>query len=964
MRVLIRTFLPKLGYDLAADLEARGLGPVEVSVGETKQFSLRHRSSVPAGEVARLLDAIAPFLPEECSVEDDLGDVDVELKLGDEKKLDTYEVHRDTDTEPLGQKVKQVLDGLGFRDGGGSVSVRDHDQLLYAGASTFSWQLIAWHLRRLGIAVQGTKDPEFDEEEGTDEPSIYLSLRDPAEASKPLAQRYEVEVATDSYESGTLLVERLQAAGFRCKPVMLLEDSQAATKPLTLDPGPFGGSRAPAELAKLRTLIETLATEKKIDLTRFPLEVSAGGTGLVARIELPFKAITSGNRRAYAGPYPERFNVAIHTDDPAAVAGLRERLEKAGFRDIAITKVRSTLDEDPKAPDPEPAERGFVIHWGAAGKEQTVANALRDAVTTAMRAANATPALTLQTRDQFPVKDTRVVIFFPTRGVADGTLHARLTGPSGFRLEIFTTDLGGWDDLREEWKKWGLKGGEPRKADRAIKPEIVAHTSAPNDLVERIKASILDKAKATLATRRRADMPAGDIRLFLPDRSEKTKPSTPASEKPALDVHAWLSVAASLPTADGAGRHFVEILADRVRVGEIVLPRRQGAREAFVPDPAGFVHFCLDGRTAETLHHIATSVVLREPCLLEGETSTSKTSTVFYLAALLNQPVARINLNGQTDTGELVGRFVPQNLFGELPVPSEELAKHADLLETETRMILGHAQEEKRRLSVVEVQQIMANEGMRAHPWRWQDGLVVLAMKRGWWVLLDEVNLAEPQILERLNSVLEADPLLVLTENDNSCLGPGGDPVHPDFRIFATMNPAEYAGRSVLSPAYRDRWRGFRFVPRPGEQEYLAMLRLLVYGQHPDVSVLGRPYRGAPGPARYAALAALENVDALLQALARFQTALEHAAGQTDSGSARIGARRKERYVFTRRGLLSVLDYLASPLSTMSGPQRARSQREAILRYYLGRVSSPEDQAMVVQLLDAAGIGPHTWSVG
>src|SRR5262249_45468178 len=86
--------------------------------------------------------------------------------------------------------------------------------------------------------------------------------------------------------------------------------------------------------------------------------------------------------------------------------------------------------------------------------------------------------------------------------------------------------------------------------------------------------------------------------------------------------------------------------------------------------------------------------------------------------------------------------------------------------------------------------------------WRWQDGPVVTALKRGWWVLLDEVNLAEPQILERLNSVLERDPMLVLTEHDHSAFGPGGQPIHPDFRLFATMNPAEYSGRSVLSPAY------------------------------------------------------------------------------------------------------------------------------------------------------------------
>src|SRR5205823_10417208 len=81
--------------------------------------------------------------------------------------------------------------------------------------------------------------------------------------------------------------------------------------------------------------------------------------------------------------------------------------------------------------------------------------------------------------------------------------------------------------------------------------------------------------------------------------------------------------------------------------------------EPFVPDPAGFAHFCLDGRTAETLAHLAAAVALREPCLMEGETSTSKTSSVLYLAALLRQPVVRINLNGQTDTGELVGRYVP-----------------------------------------------------------------------------------------------------------------------------------------------------------------------------------------------------------------------------------------------------------------------------------------------------------------
>jgi MoxR-like ATPase len=223
-------------------------------------------------------------------------------------------------------------------------------------------------------------------------------------------------------------------------------------------------------------------------------------------------------------------------------------------------------------------------------------------------------------------------------------------------------------------------------------------------------------------------------------------------------------------------------------------------------------------------------------------------------------------------------------------------------------------------------------------------------------VLLDEVNLAEPQILERLNSVLERDPMLVLTEHDHSAFGPGGRPVHADFRVFATMNPAEYSGRSVLSPAYRDRWRAHRFIPRPGEAEYRAMLEYLAFGRQPEVTVMGRTYPSSQHPAPLAALASWPGIRTLLPALASFHVALENATGHAEE-TARLGARRKERYVFTRRGLLSFVEYLASPFGLGDGAPSRRAVREALLRYYLGRVASPVDQRTIVQLLDAAGLG-------
>src|SRR5262249_33476581 len=100
---------------------------------------------------------------------------------------------------------------------------------------------------------------------------------------------------------------------------------------------------------------------------------------------------------------------------------------------------------------------------------------------------------------------------------------------------------------------------------------------------------------------------------------------------------------------------------------------------------------------------------------------------------------------------------------------------------------------------------------------------------------------------------------------------------------------------------------------------------------------------------------------AYLEALARFHVALEHAAGQSADEPARIGARKRERPVFTRRGVLSVLEFLASPLAGTGAD--AGIFRRSLVRYYLARLSDTADQKLVVELLDAHGIGPNTWSV-
>jgi hypothetical protein len=179
------------------------------------------------------------------------------------------------------------------------------------------------------------------------------------------------------------------------------------------------------------------------------------------------------------------------------------------------------------------------------------------------------------------------------------------------------------------------------------------------------------------------------------------------------------------------------------------------------------------------------------------------------------------------------------------------------------------------------------------------------------------------------------------------------------------MNPAEYAGRSPLSPAYRDRWRAYRYVQNPSENDYVSMLTFLVFGQNPNVRIYGKNYLGTKikNPP-FAQLAKVKNIQAFLKALAQFHCALENAVGKRGS-MAKLGNQRRDKYVFTRRGLLSVMDYLLARLNQGDAKDQSTQidMKLALNRYYLSRCTNGADQNIVMQLLNASGIGLHSWKI-
>lgn len=63
------------------------------------------------------------------------------------------------------------------------------------------------------------------------------------------------------------------------------------------------------------------------------------------------------------------------------------------------------------------------------------------------------------------------------------------------------------------------------------------------------------------------------------------------------------------------------------------------------------------------------------------------------------------------------------------------------------------------------------------------------AIERGQWVLLDNANLCNPTVLDRLNPLLEPNGVLYLNECGNSGAGPRMVRPHPNFRLFLAMDP-------------------------------------------------------------------------------------------------------------------------------------------------------------------------------
>lgn len=183
--------------------------------------------------------------------------------------------------------------------------------------------------------------------------------------------------------------------------------------------------------------------------------------------------------------------------------------------------------------------------------------------------------------------------------------------------------------------------------------------------------------------------------------------------------------------------------------------------------PEGINYIVEEDESKDPAKKILLAALKDQQIILVGPKGTGKTTSIYHVAQETNTPLVPVQLNGSTGVDTLIGKW-------------------------------------------------LVNESGTY----WIDGLFTLAWKYGFWIILDELNMALPEITAVLHPALDDRRILVLDEKNGEVLKR-----HPNCRIFAAINPTEdYAGTKEMNAALLDRFAGQVVVTYPEPRKERAII--------------------------------------------------------------------------------------------------------------------------------------------
>lgn len=377
---------------------------------------------------------------------------------------------------------------------------------------------------------------------------------------------------------------------------------------------------------------------------------------------------------------------------------------------------------------------------------------------------------------------------------------------------------------------------------------------------------------------------------------------------------------------------------DDVTIGRFTLKKNR-SDNPYIPD--GKESKLVNTKTTvEDMEFLAASVSIGKPVLEIGPTATRKSALIQYLAFLTNTPYIRFNLNGQTDKYEFIGGYKPQSSSINLAEAEAIINRTIDDGEYETIVsvvtrltgkkygkfeameFIRHALKEANQNIMLNSAALILDSDCRLE---WQDGILIDALKYGCYLNLDELNLSESDVLERINPLLDDEGSLVVYEHKNEkyinehgyneliarytdsetaktreqaieyLSEKGIFKIDKNFRLFATMNPKEYKGRNKLSDPFLNRWRILRIEELPD-----AELAEIMNARYHTPSELVMP-------------------------MVLFHQSIRD---QTEKGV--LGKRQREEYHFTIRDLIRVFGRIESSVNVYKAEHQNNPDTETI----------------------------------
>lgn len=332
-----------------------------------------------------------------------------------------------------------------------------------------------------------------------------------------------------------------------------------------------------------------------------------------------------------------------------------------------------------------------------------------------------------------------------------------------------------------------------------------------------------------------------------------------------------------------------------IQVGRARLAKHRSSKRTGSGRP-----FSTNDYTLRLLEKIAVAVDRQEPLLLVGETGTGKTTCIQYLAEQLGRKLVAFNLSQQSESGDLLGGFKPVNVRSlVIPLKDEfddifdstfsrkknlrfiemlgkrvakgewkrvcmlwrealkmvDAARKAHESQTSSPDPDGGQPKKKRKTDslptnfptarwekfAADLHDLEAQlaSGSEAFAFSFLEGNIVKAVRNGDWILLDEINLASSDTLEALTDLLgggpDGNPSILLTETGNV----ERVVAHPNFRVFAAMNPATDVGKKDLPPGIRSRFTELYVESPDGDEKSLrSIVEKYLGGEGLDPAVL------------------------------------------------------------------------------------------------------------------------------